>query len=387
MMSASRDTAIAASDQSFSLHPEFGDSGQILQRNLARYQFGLEIFSDYLPSLRSLLPKIFSWDEATQRRFFHDPGLRLALEEAFAHLEHQALRPPHPIEGFLADAVDEFSKDSRRTYTEARLSTGSVVGAPREAWIGRFERPEDPRLQALAANFRASTSEMAQCLIPDAQVLERLEQAYGILAAVLPRVGPSALSHISAISLLDVKREEGSLLSGSGGDLVPSTIVISPLQLPNPWDVAGHLLHEGLHLKLFDVVRTQALIQQRDLTVVIPWRAVRFSLVRALFSFHVYAHMLLFKSAVEHADRRIFERYGEPVSYRSRAHAMSVARNDQTAHYGRSLDRAKFLREKLQGEWSPHLTEDGRNLVEWLTGCLDEVEPELRQPAYQEAAV
>lgn len=143
-------------------------------------------------------------------------------------------------------------------------------------------------------------------------------------------------------------------------------------------------MHEGLHLKLFDVVRSHSLIRE-ERSVVIPWRAVRFTLVRALFSFHVYTHMLLFKAATEAADPAVFQRFGEPGSYQSRAHAMSVAKTDQTANYGRSLDRARFLRDKLQGEWSAGLTEEGQSLVEWLTTSLDGIEPTLRHVSFAEA--
>jgi hypothetical protein len=372
--------AVEQVEHALSTHPELGDSARIERRVVERYRFGLEILSDHLPSLGAAAALVSRWPAEEARRFFLDPGLRLALEDALARLERGTLRSPDPLEGWLPAALAAHRQDPRTTYTESRACPPGPrrVGPERSAWVGQLDQASDPRLQELRANLAASLPSSSTCLAATPALLEQLDRACSLLAAVLPRLGPAVLRHIAAIGVIETRLEEGSLLSASGGDVAPSTMVVSPRQLENPWDAAGHLLHEGLHLKLFDVARAQSFLREPDVLVDIPWRSVQFTMARVVFSFHVYVHMLLFRAAVDGMGARCFETYGEPRAVPTRAQPMSVVRNDDTARFGRSIDRTRFLHQRLSGPWARHLSPDGARLVDWLVACVERIEPAVR---------
>lgn len=361
-------------------HPEFGDSTRIERRVLERYRFGLEILTDHLPSLGEAAARVNRWPVEQARWFFLDPGLRLAIEDALARLERGTLSAPDPLEDWLPAALAAHEQDRSTTYTESHACPAGParVGPERSIWVGQLDQVRDGRLQALRANQAASLPSASWFLAPTPALLEQLDRACSLLVAILPRLGGAVLRHIAAIGVIETKLEEGSLLSASGGDVAPSTMVVSPRQLENPWDAAGHLLHEGLHLKLFDVARAHSFLRDPDVQVDIPWRQVPFTLARVVFSFHVYVHMIVFKAAVESRGARCFETHGEPRAIATRAQPMSVVRNDETVRYGRSLERTRFLYEQLSGPWSAHLSPDGARLVEWLVACAGQVEPALR---------
>jgi hypothetical protein len=386
-VSAAAVSSVAAVDRDLSTHPEFGDSALITARVLARYEFGLELFAERLPRIAHLVPAIAAWDAESRRELFRDTALQLALEMAFDRLESGTLGPPDPLEELLPRVVASFSARPARGFSESQLSATARL-EPFGIWVGRFDTATaDPLLATLQANFRRAFLDRglrSQCKTPDEAILGKLERACALLGAVLPGVGASALGHIAGIGILEADKEEGVLLSASGGDPIPSTMVIAPAQLENPWDAAGHLLHEGLHLKLFDVARSHALLADPDVEVDIPWRAVPFSLVRALFSFHVYVHMVFFKAAVDWTGPAFYARFGDPWAYTTRMQAMSVAKNRADDQFGRSLDRARHIGARLQGPWAGHLTEEGRGLVRWLIDCVERLVPELnpsRRPA------
>ncbi|WP_394840886.1 HEXXH motif-containing putative peptide modification protein [Pendulispora brunnea] len=374
---------LAQAERALSTHAEFGDSIQIETRVLARYRFGLEVLAEYLPSLRDSVERVNDAPDEWARHFLYDPGLRLAIENALAMLERKSLRSPDLLEAWLPAAWNAIERDPDRTYSESAFApSGSVrVGPGKWSWVAPFDQTSDPLLQPLRRNLEAALPTTSTCLATSPWIIQRLDTACSLLGAVLPQLGASTLRHIAAISVIETKAEEGNLLSASGGDVAPSTMVVSPRQLENPWDAAGHLLHEGLHLKLFDVARSHALLRDPDERVEIPWRQVPFTLSRVVFSFHVYVHMLLFKAAVERRGARYFHIYGEPRAHDTRAQAMSVVRNDESARFGRAIDRTRFLYERLSGPWSSHLTRDGLRLVEWLTSSVERIEGSLRPPS------
>jgi hypothetical protein len=373
-------SAVEDAERALMTHAAFGDSRQIELRVLARYRFGLELAADHLPSLREVAARVDSLPEDGARRLFLDPALRLAMENAIAQLESASLRAPSPLEDLLPAALAEHTQDPSRTYTESRVcQTGSTrVGPARTAWVGQLDRAQDPLLQSLRANLAAALPTASTYLSPTPAILEQIDRACSLLSDVFPILGPAVLGHIAAIGVIETRAEEGNLLSASGGDVAPSTMVVSPRQLVNPWDAAGHLLHEGLHLKLFDVARVHSLLREPDVRVDIPWRKVPFTLSRVVFSFHVYVHMLLFKAAVDEVGAKYADVYGEPRSIAVRAQPMSVVRSNETAEYGRATDRTRFLYEHMRGPWSPYLSPDGAALIEWLTSCIERIAPDVQ---------
>lgn len=381
-MTGVAEPVVSSADRALAEHPLFGDSARILDKVLARYRFGLELFAERLPSLRTCTPSFAALDAATARRTCFDPLVRLALEAAFSDLEAGRLAPPHRIEEVLPQALKVLPLGLCQSHMASRWS---IAGDPPK-WLWDLRDGADPHQSSLRAAFErifvSDARNAGVLLTPDASARSRIDEASALLGTLLPRAGASALRHVEAIALLSARLEGGTVLSAAGGDLTPSTIFLSLDELGNSWDIAGCLLHEGLHLKLFDATRAVALASDPGETVQVPWRNVRWSIVRALFAHHVYVHLSLFKAAALGADRSCLERFGDPRTFVTRPHAMSVSQNQSGTGFGRSIDRARYLGEKLEGDWSRLLTDEGRDLVCWLNRALAPVDRAVfSQPA------
>jgi hypothetical protein len=187
-----------------------------------------------------------------------------------------------------------------------------------------------------------------------------IDEAAELLTAVLPQLGPGVIEHIAAVGLLAGTGPEGRQLSAAGGDLVPGTIVLHPCVLESVWTTAGLLLHEGLHLKAFDITRSFSLVADADVTVEVPWRRqVRWDVRRVLFAFHVYAHVALFHAAAAYRAGELSDRFGDPPEN------AAVSRG-AAGEYASAVQRAAFLGEQLAGSLTASLTSDGRRMVGWL---------------------
>ncbi|NVJ00163.1 hypothetical protein HV824_18815 [Myxococcus sp. AM009] len=368
---------VQAADRALSSHPSFGDSPRILAKVLTRYRFGVELFAERLPALPRAVAAVEALSDAEARRVFFDPLVRLTLEQAFSDLEAGRLTSPHPVEEMLPGALEALPLGLCESRMPSRWQVGSAV----PKWLWDVAQPTDAYSRALHAAFDgvfgAKSKSGGTLLSPQAKAQRTLNDSIELLSLLLPHSGASALTHVEAIALLSAKLEGGTVLSAAGGDLTPSTIFLALEELGNPWDIAGCLLHEGLHMKLFDATRSVALIAKPEETVQVPWRDIRWTSVRAVFSYHVYVHLALFKAAALTADRALTERFGDPSSYVSRPHATSVVNNDGASPYGRSVDRARFLGEMLLTEWAHLLTPQGRDFVRWQRESLAPVDRAL----------
>ncbi|WP_200957266.1 HEXXH motif-containing putative peptide modification protein [Lysobacter sp. Root690] len=365
---------VATADRILSEHPNFGDSNRILAKVYARYRFGAELFAERLPGVAATLERLDTMPDADVRRIFFDPLVRLATEDAFTELETGQLASPHRLEDLLPKAIAALPSGLCQSHMLARWDLSS----DERHWMWAIAGSSDPyaaQLQtAFDGIFSASPANRGTLLNPDAVAQSKVQDAIALLSMLLPNAGAAALRHVGAIALLDAQLEGGIVLSAAGGDLTPSTVFISLEQLGNPWDIAGCLLHEGLHMKLFDAARSVSLAKAPEETIQVPWRNVRWSIVRAIFAYHVYVHLSLFKAAALCADKRSFELFGDPSAYVIRPHAMSVVNNDTAAQYGRSIDRARYLGHMLQTQWSPLLSAGGIDFVGWLKSSLDPVD-------------
>ncbi|WP_187344907.1 aKG-HExxH-type peptide beta-hydroxylase [Cystobacter ferrugineus] len=367
--------AIRTADRELTRHPVFGDSKRISALVLERYKFGLELFAERLPAVAALLPRLTEGGDARARRLYRDPLVRKVMEAAFKKLEQGALAAPQTeLEELLALAAEALERTDVDGPCEARMSRRFRVGPRQDIWVWNFAHAEDPILRELREGFDRVYSSRGtrpgRIIQPEEEQVARLDRACSLLTRVLPEVGPSALGHISSICLLEVEVEGGKMMSASGGDGIPSTVFMSPEQLRNPWDAAGHLLHEGLHLKLFDVVRAHTLVAPHSGPLEIPWRNIPWSMVRAVFAFHVYAHIELYRAAADLADPVLLREFGEPGSYTDNRHAMSVSRNNRSVPYGLSVERTRFLGKHLRTTWAPWLTPEGLHLTRWLQQCM-----------------
>lgn len=365
---------VDTADRVLSEHPDFGDSNRILAKVYARYRFGAELFAERLPGIAAVIESIDRMSDDDLRRVFFDPLVRLAAEDAFTALEEGRLHTPHPLEVLLPQAIAALPSGLCESHMLARWTLKS----DEHHWMWSIAGSSDvyaAQLQtAFDGIFAAKPENRGRLLNPDADAQAKVQDAMNLLSMLLPNAGTAALRHVGAVALLDAQLEGGIVLSAAGGDLTPSTVFISLEQLGNPWDIAGCLLHEGLHMKLFDAARSVSLAIAPDQTIQVPWRNVRWSIVRAIFAYHVYVHLSLFKAAALAADRRCFELFGDPSAYVIRPHAMSVVNNDSAAQYGRSIDRARYLGEMLETQWSHLLSAGGKEFVHWLKRSLDPVD-------------
>jgi hypothetical protein len=356
---------IRAADRAFVDHPEFGDSDRIRRRALARYQFGLELFADRLTGLRAAAAELAPDGAPLAEAVFREPVVRMLMEEAFDRLEAGTLASPDDLESLIPQLVAD---------PGARLRHPMTVGPLADIWVWSAEPSPDPlvrRLQERTTELSDRGAAGLNRVTPERAMLDRIDRAFELLSALLPHVGPSAIEHIASVCVVGAQAESGTLLSASGGDELPSTIFIAPEQLDNLWDAAGHLLHEGLHLKLFDVVRSGALVSVgEDVQVEIPWRHIRWTIPRVVFSFHVYVHMVLFKAAADRLGQPLHQRFGEPRGNVRRGHAMSVVKPLDSGPYASGVARAEFLGAQLEGEWSEYLTDDGRAFTRWLLDIM-----------------
>lgn len=369
--------AVRAADRALSEHPFFGDSSRIFAKVLARYRFGLELFAERLPSLARAVAAVEKLGDEDARRIFFDPLVRLTLERAFSELEAGRLAAPHPLEELLPGALEVLPLG----LCESRMPSRFRVGSKVPKWLWDVARPSDPYAKALHSAFDGIFGENPKSsgtlLSPDASAQRKINDSIELLSMLLPQSGAAALTHIEAIALLSARLEGGTVLSAAGGDLTPSTIFLSLDDLGNPWDIAGCLLHEGLHMKLFDATRSVSVAAAPAETIQVPWRNVRWSIVRTVFAYHVYVHLSLFKAAALSADRALTERFGDPSAYVTRPHAMSVVNNDGGSRFGRSIDRARYLGEQLLTTWSHLLTPQGRDFVRWLSDSLAPVDRDV----------
>lgn len=146
---------------------------------------------------------------------------------------------------------------------------------------------------------------------------------------------------------------------------------MAPERLSDPWTAAETLLHEGVHLKLFDALRSGALLQDPDLSVPIPWRHTSWRVVRVLVALHFYVHMLVFQEAARHADDTIRAEFGDPPSGEVVDEVSPGTEADRDGTYGTSLERARYLAGYILGLPQDRLTPDGRRFMRWLLDALD----------------
>lgn len=363
----SRAERLLDADQALVMDPDFGVSAMIAERALERYRFGLELMSEAVPSLRAHVTAL--GDDVLAKRVFTDPLVRILMEDSFERLFQRRLAASDASSDELAAVLHDAIACGEKGLgcLEARLSPRFTVGGPSNAWLWSFAGQDHPTVRTISERLRdafAVEDGVAAVQPADERMAQSFSRASDLLVALLPATGRSALSHFSAIGVVEASTKWGRMASGSFGDLVPSTVFVRGDHVDNPWDTSNHLYHEGLHLKLFDVVRKSSLVYEAPL-LHIPWREEKWSIIRAVFSFHVYAHMFLYKAAIEEFGPSLHDRFGDPKSYALATHPLSPT-TKLTSEYATVEGRSRYIGNRLLGEWSQYLTADGRRLVAWL---------------------
>ncbi len=362
---------VAEAEQVLASHPDFGVTDLIWRRASARLRFALEVLGERLPGVAEVLPGLAA--EGSLPHVVRDPVVRMATEAALQRLRTGQLRPPDALEQVLRHAAAFAQPDADRACAQSGVPAqreegcGLRAGPGGRIWVLGF--PDSPGLlpgllaKACADNFIEQSGRTGELNPGTARTVELVNQACEVLAALLPVLGLEAIGHVTGLGMVTADGDEGAMLSAAGGAPVPGIIVIRPGELERPWDAAGRILHEALHLKLFDISVCSALIADLDTVVEVPWRPVRWEIRRVLAACHVYAHMAVFHAAVRARGHRFAGRFGEPPANPG----VSSSGSDSYAH---AQDRLRYLAGQLTGPLAGHLTPAGRRFVGWQLSAV-----------------
>ncbi|HEY0638460.1 MAG TPA: HEXXH motif-containing putative peptide modification protein, partial [Pseudonocardiaceae bacterium] len=340
-------------------HQDFGRSGPIARRVVARYEFLVDLLVARLPGLAAPAAELRADRDRWERLVLADPVVKRTLEDAVVRLELDEPIDELPRVFALAAGRPAARPDLPPTRAEEADGAGDGI------WVPRMRAGSGPLTDRMDAAFRGEfltyDDKSGTVYAGDPATARRLEPAAELLRELLPVLGPDVLGHVAAVVLVDAAGPRGRLLSASGGDGLPGVVALAPSQLADPWDTAGRLLHEGLHLKLFDVMRCFSLVADPSASATMPWRDVPWDLQRVLAAFHVYSHMVLYGTAVRRHRGRLADRFGEPGERAAVSHSTGGRPGFDDA-----AARARHLGEELAGPLARYLTPDGRRLVRWL---------------------
>ncbi|HUR03325.1 MAG TPA: HEXXH motif-containing putative peptide modification protein [Nonomuraea sp.] len=371
----------AGIDLTLGSDPRFGSAEAIEVRNLARYRLGLGVLARHHPHAADRLEGLCQADDAELRPVMYDPVLRNAFENDLAALERQAGENGTLVgylEGGAADVLDGLGPCERLSHPRVRPWPGHAV-----SWVWTDLEPGSEPERVLAARLEEllagtlSKNGSGGRVRPDAGMLAGLSQGAELLAELLPNAGAGVLPHISLTGLVRDELADGVLNSISGGDPLPSAVLLAPERLADPWMAAETLFHEGLHLKLFDVLRTGSMAADPGRLIPIPWRLRSWTLSRVLFAMHVYAHLVLFRAAAVGAGPDLRARYGEPPATDFVDQATPGSQAAGSGEYTTTVERVTYLARQASQAYGGMLTASGRRFVDWLIGAVAPLAPAI----------
>ncbi|MFD0382308.1 HEXXH motif-containing putative peptide modification protein [Streptomyces stramineus] len=295
---------------------QFGDSAAIDQRNLARFRLGLAMLARKdgtdAPALRTTAART---DERL-RPLLYDPVLRHCFEDDILRLENGTL-DRGALGAHLAGlpVTDASSTGPCERLTRPHRRAWPGLG---DAWILTEPAPRgtaDGKLGArLMELYRGALADSRAPgpVAPTDAARATLREGAELLVALMPETGASVLRHVSMVGFARRESREGPLQSMSGGDPLPSSLLLAPERCATPWLAAESLLHEGSHLKLFDALRTGSVVRNATEQVPIPWRTGSWTVIRVFVALHFYVHLLVLRAAAATAGAAVRRRFGPP---------------------------------------------------------------------------
>ena len=215
----------------------------------------------------------------------------------------------------------------------------------------------------------SSRNAEARCLQrPEPGFVDALLRGCDLLALLLPELSASVLDHVRLVGVLG---DEHLRITSVTFIDIPSTMFISG-EIVNltPWQAAGTLLHEAVHLKLTDLATARSLYRPDALslrdgapTIRAIWRwkeqgpLADWPIRRAWYAFHVYVHLALFFARVERMEEFLADDFGTPPV-------------PGGLGLERALGRAGYLGEELAAHVERMFDLDGRRLFAWLRRML-----------------
>lgn len=360
-------------------HEDFGLTDRIWQRASARLRFALEILGERQPAAGRALAALDGDGRLPQ--LVRDPVVRMVTEAALQGLHQGEPASLAELEQVLTEAAACSAPRDDRMPTQIADGGGLVAGPDRSLWVLGFPADADPLAARLARacteNFIDQAGRTGELNPGTQRTAAFATAAHEVLAGVLPVLGPEIMRHVAAVGTITAQGSDGAMLSAAGGAPVPGIIVIRPSELEKKWDAAARMLHEALHLRLFDISMSSALIADLSSGACVPWRPVRWDLRRIIAAFHVYAHLAVFQAAIRARRDRLTDQFGQPPDNPG----VSESDNDDYADPERRL---RFLGEQLTGPLERDLTPTGRRLVRWQLAAIAPIldwSPAPAQPA------
>lgn len=359
--------AVCRSEKLLAGNAEFGEAGLIWQRAEARLRFAVEVLGERLPGVADVLAIVASKDCLPQ--VLRDPLVRMATEAALQRLALGGLGGPGALVEVLGQAAASAIPGDDRVPTQIDEGCGLRAGPGGCVWLLGFPGSPGPlagRLdRACAENFIELAGRSGELNPGTERTAELVDRACELLGSVLPELAPQVIRHATALGMVTATGPDGVMLSAAGGAPLPGLIMIRPDQLERPWDAAGRILHEALHLKLFDICVSCSLIANPGSEANVPWRPARWDARRVLAAFHVYTHLTLFQAAARTRGPRLAGKFGNPPD--NPGVSSSPIRD-----YQRPEQRLRYLAEQLAGPLADDLTLAGRRFVGWQ---LDAIAP------------
>jgi hypothetical protein len=353
-------------------HRDFSCADLIWQRASARLTFALEILGERLPGVGGAVRELAG--NGCLPQALRDPVVRMTTEAALQRLKLGQLGSPDDLELVLGRAAAGAVAGDDRGPAQLEEGCGLRAGPQRRIWVLGFPPACGPLAgqlaQACRENFIDRPGRTGQLNPGTARTAALVDRATRVLTSTLPVLGPEVISHVTALGLMTADGDDGAMLSAAGGAPVPGVVIIRPGELNQPWDAAGRILHEALHLKLFDISVCSALIADLDGGTQVPWRPSRWDIRRVLAAFHVYVHVVLFHAAVRARGQQLAAEFGDPPANPGVSASSNLS-------YARPEERLGFLAEQLTGPLAKDLTSAGRQFVGWQ---LDAIAPLLATP-------
>jgi len=371
-------------DEQLQHHEQFGDSSRIVGRVIERYKFSLQILARQDARLGELAGRIEALEVESADLVFGDLLVRAELEAAISRLETSGPvgAASESLPWLLGEALASVERGQGMAVARRAMGRDFAIGPARRTWV--WDLPDEPTRvrdllrESIRTGFMPGAGSSVEIIRPTPRMVEGLERACALLYRLVPEMARSIFRHLHSIAVANIRGSRGRMLTGSGGDGTPCMIFIDPHELENPWDTAGHILHEGIHLKLSDLIRTGAIVTDDGL-VELPWGR-KTALSNCIFAYHAYAHMQVFREAVQHLGPTCHAEFGAPQDYDAPAHAMSVVKNETAVPFSRAEERLDHLYEQLAGALAPRVTPYGRALVAWLWDTIRPRRPGVGAP-------
>lgn len=366
----------------------FANHQDILNRVLTFLHRGIELLSEHEPAARHCRDAFSHAKNDRRYRVLLDPVIRDAICEGLSWLKNREGDFPYNCRQILEAAPAFFDNACTVAPLEAAAEPSfRLCNGDSYSWVWTEERQDDvfgPRFRLLFEREIAHSvsSKLAILRSPDERLQASLVAGHRLLMRLLPTLARSALAHVQLVAIIDVadrrkwnSETRANLCQNVSTHAIPATIFVSPTPLRSPWHAAEALLHEAAHKKLSDLVLTRPVFRQgysaetaKTIRAVwnspLSWNTNDWSTDRALFAFHVYVHLGLFFRRVEITRNELRSEFGD-------LHGM-----DPSAAARASLDRARYLGDRLTQIAKEDLGADGLSLLRWLNEVLHELDPQ-----------